>query len=99
MSANSYPPRSADTMSDAIALSSPSGRTSKRAQRLAGERLSIALFGPGGYQPEPAPQPTQRERLLRRAADLRDLAERGMKPRAFRREAARLEALAAEANS
>lgn len=92
----SLPPRTANTMSDAIALSSPSGRMSKRARREAERRLHLALFGPGGLQPTPAPQPSQRERLLRQAARLRDLANRGMSTRRFNREADRLEAQARE---
>lgn len=35
----------ADTMTDAIALSSPSGRMSKRARKAAEQRLCMALFG------------------------------------------------------
>lgn len=81
-------------MSDAIALSSPSGRMSTRARAAAQQRLGRALFGPGGLQREPTPQPSERDRLLAQAARLRDLAARGMKPRAYSKEAARLEALA-----
>jgi hypothetical protein len=88
---SNYPPRTADTMSDAIALSSPSGRMSKRARRQADARLSLALFGPKGLQREPTPQPSRQEQLLRRAAYLRDLAARGMSRRTFTREANRLE--------
>jgi hypothetical protein len=90
----SLPPRTADTMSDAIALSSPSGRMSKRARAAAEERLSMALFGPGGLQRAPTPQPSPVERLLAQAARLRDLAERGMSRRRFTREAERLERMA-----
>jgi len=86
------PPRTADTMSEAIAMSSPNGRMSKRQQQLAQKRLAIALFGEGGIPRASPPQPTQKERLLRQAKTLRDLAARGMKPRAFAKEAARLEA-------
>ena len=93
------PTRTADTMSEAIALSSPSGRMSKRARRAAEQRLAVALFGPNGATREEIcgvqPQPTERERLLRQAARLRDLAARGMSPRKFTREADRLEQLAA----
>lgn len=45
---NELPKRTADTMSDAIAMGSPSGRTSKRAKTAAARRLEEALFGPGG---------------------------------------------------
>ncbi len=84
--------RDLDGMSDAIALSSPSGRMSKRARRDAERRLSLKLFGPNGLQREPTPQPTKRERLLAQAKQLRELAERGMSVRKFTREAERLEA-------
>lgn len=91
------PPRTADTMSEAIALSSPSGRMSKRARTAAQKRLSMALFGPGGLQPPAGlpPQPTKHECLLREAAQLRELASRGMRPRAFIRQAIECERLAA----
>ena len=89
------PPRTGDTMSDAIALSSPSGRMSKRARREAEKRLSVALFGPSGLIPEERAQADRVECLLRSAKRLRDLAARGMKVRAYPREAARLEAEAA----
>lgn len=46
------PPRTADTMSDAIALSSPNGRMSKRSRAAAERRLAEALFGPGGLTRE-----------------------------------------------
>ena len=39
---------SQDTMVEAIALSSPSGRMSRRARKAADERLRLALFGPDG---------------------------------------------------
>lgn len=89
------PPRTADTMSMAIALSSPSGRMSKRARAAAEKRLAEALFGTGGIpRPEPK-QPSNKERLLQQAARLRDLAARGMRVSAFTKEAVRLEAEAA----
>jgi hypothetical protein len=64
------PPRTADTMSDAIALSSPNGRMSNRARRAAERKLSDALFGPGGLTWEklkgpPPPEPTPAERAVR----------------------------------
>jgi hypothetical protein len=97
------PPRTADTMSDAIALSSPNGRMSERAKKAATDRLAESLFGPGGATREqitggPTPQPTERERLLRQAKRLRDLAARGMNVRKFTKEAERLEAEAARLN-
>lgn len=86
--------RTLDTMSDAIALGSPSGKMSKRAREEAQKRLSVALFGPDGLKaPSCAPEP-EKDKLLRRAAELRKLAEGGMKPRKYLKEAKRLEALA-----
>lgn len=84
------------TMGDAIALSSPSGRMSKRARTAALKRLHDELFGPEGLQPAPVPQPSEREALLRQAGELRELAARGMKPRAYLRRAIALEARAAK---
>jgi hypothetical protein len=90
------PARTVDTMIEAISLSSPSGRMSNRARAAAEKRLSVALFGPEGLQRSGPEQPTERERLLRHAAMLRDLADRGMRTRAFRREADKAEAKAKE---
>ena len=87
--------RTFDTMSDAIALSSPSGRMSKRALAAAQKRLSMDLFGPNGLERPKCKQPTEKESLLRHAAQLRDLAARGMRPRAFIKDAVMLEAKAA----
>lgn len=42
------PPRTADTMSEAIAMSSPSGRMSRRAYAQASRRLAESLFGSKG---------------------------------------------------
>lgn len=99
----SLPTRTADTMSDAIALSSPSGRMSKRARRAAENRLSLSLFGPGGLQrDEPTKAESTRNRIesLRRSArDLRELAARGMSARAFAKKAAQLEDEAARLES
>jgi hypothetical protein len=96
------PRRTADTMSDAIAMSSPSGRMSKRAHRAASRRLSLALFGPEGLTREqaqggPTPQPTPRESMMRQARELRELAARGMSTKRYMRLAAELEAKAEEA--
>lgn len=88
------PARTADTMSEAISISSPNGRVSKRAREVAQNRLSVALFGPQGLQaPQVAPE-GDKARLMRQAATLRDLAARGMSPRKFIKEAAALEARA-----
>lgn len=86
-------------MGDAIALSSPSGHMSGRARKAAQERLRVALFGRDGLHRQTCPQPSKRERLLRQAANLRDLASRGMRPRAFIRDALALEAEAAALES
>lgn len=89
------PARTADTMSDAISMTSPNGRMSGRAKAAMQENLRVALFGKAGLpQPGLPPQPTKQESLRRQAANLRDLADRGMRPRAFRRDAALLEAQA-----
>lgn len=79
----SLPKRTADTMSDAIALSSPSGRMSKRARAAAEKRLAVALFGPNGLTREaltggPVPQPSLAEKLRRDIAMWRDLHARGV---------------------
>ncbi len=93
------PLRTADTMSDAIALSSPSGRMSKRARNAAARKLGEALFGPGGATREelmgsgPKP-PSEAEYLRQHAARLREFAARGMSPKRFRREADRADARA-----
>ena len=83
---------SLDCMSEAIALSSPSGRMSKRARRAAEERLGKMIFGETGGIPKLFPkQPTKAEACRNWAKELRLLAARGMKPRAYIREAERLE--------
>lgn len=69
---------------------SPSGHVSKRARQAALERARQTLF-PEGLPAPSCPQPTERDRLLRQAKELRDLAERGMHPRKYRKEADRLE--------
>ncbi len=89
------PPRTLDTMSEAIALSSPNGKMSKAAKARAEKRLGEALFDPGGMPAPQVAQPSEIERLRRQAKELNELAERGMSPRKFKKEAARLEAEAA----
>jgi len=85
-------------------LLSPSGRISKRARDAALKREGERLFGPGGInaylheaseEAHQAMQPTEREALLQQAGRLRDLANRGMHPRKYKREAERLEQEAA----
>lgn len=53
----------------------------------------VALFG--DYVPAPRPIEPERDKLLRQARTLRELAARGMHVRSYPKEAARLEALAA----
>ena len=85
------PERSLDTMSEAIAMSSPSGKMSKRARAAANERLRVQLFGEEGLAGPTVKQPSEVVRLRRQAKNLRDLATRGMKPRAHLKEAIKLE--------
>jgi len=72
---------------------SPSGKVSKRARQAAQERTRRELLGDGLAFPA-CQQPTEAERLRRQAAQLRTLADRGMKPRAYRRKADELERMA-----
>lgn len=91
------PKRTVNTMSDAIAQSSPSGRTSKRAVRAARKKLSKDLFGSGGLPGARGPdQSSEVDYLLKKAKELRTFAERGLRPRTNLKEAKRLEAQAAE---
>lgn len=90
------PVRTADTMSDTIALSSPSGRMSKRSRMAAQARLSVALFGEGGLQRSPPVQPSEREKLVREAKNLREIIARGMNARKFIKRAEWCEARLAE---
>lgn len=82
------------TMGEAIALGAPTaGRMSKRSRKAALKRLYTALFPEGFPAPVP-PTHNEKESLLRRAKELRRIAEGGMKPRAYKKEAERLEAAA-----
>lgn len=78
-------------MSEAIALSSPSGKISKKAKAAGVKRLGEDLFGPGGLKKAEVKQPGRKESLLRRAKELRQLAIRGMSPRKLNKEADKLE--------
>lgn len=71
-------------------LLSPSGHISRRALIKARERFYKKLFPKGFPQPQVL-QPPERETLLRQATELRQLAERGMKPRAYLKRAIKLE--------
>lgn len=84
----------ATTMGEAIALSSPNGKMSKAARARATKRLADALFGDRSCFKVQTEQPTERETLLRRARELRELAARGVKPRAYIKQAEQLEAQA-----
>jgi hypothetical protein len=81
---------------DAIALSSPSGRMSKRAREAALARIRQQLFAGVDITGGPTPQPSEAERLRRHADRLDDLANRGMSARKYRREAAAARERAAE---
>lgn len=80
----------ARAFSDALALASPSGKISKRSLKSAQEKIRKELFGSGLAFPS-VNQPSERASLLRQAAELRTLAGRGMKPRAYLKKAAELE--------
>ena len=75
-------------------LLSPSGRISKRARTAAMKLETARLFAGFGDLKGTNPQPSEKVRLLRTAANLRDLAGRGMHPRKYLAEAQRLEAQA-----
>jgi hypothetical protein len=81
-------------------LLSRSGKCSKRARKAFLERERARLFPPGYWdKPEPTgAEKTQSEcvSLRRRAKMLSDLADRGMKVRKYRKEAAKLLDEAAE---
>ena len=72
-------------------LLSPSGKMSKRARKAALKREHDRLFPPGFWdKPEPTVE-DKRKGLLQSAANLRELAARGMNTRKYNREADRLE--------
>ncbi len=77
-------------------LLSPSGRCSKRAREALLALEKAKLFPPGYFDAPPkssAEMAAEKAATLRRrATELRALAACGMKPRAYRKEAARLEA-------
>ena len=83
------------TMGEAICLGAPTaGRMSKRSRKAALKRLHDLLF-PEGFPVPVLTETNDRDVLLRNAKQLRELASRGMRPRAHVKEAERLEALAA----
>ena len=77
---------------------SPSGHVSKRARKAA-ERIEHMRLFAGVELKGTAPQPTERERLLQHAARLRELADRGFRPKYHRKHAALAEAQAASLNN
>ncbi len=93
-----FPKRTADTMSEAIAVSSPSGRMSKRAKAAFDKRLHERLFGKNPTREDftgKAKPDSKKDGLLRYAKTLRDLADRGMSTRKFNKEAEKIEQQAA----
>jgi hypothetical protein len=78
---------------------SPNGRVSKATRERDLEKLRQDLFGPQGLQQAPVPQPAEAEALMRQAQQLRELAARGMKTKAYMKKAAELEAQAAALSS
>ena len=81
-----------DTMVDAIALSSPSGRMSKRARKAAERRLMARL---AASMPAPAPhdpRPGRIAQLESRILLMRGFVDRGYRPRVHARELAIAEA-------
>ena len=79
---------------------SPNGRISDRARKEYMKRFTKELFGEEGMPAPTCRQPSKKESYLRQARELRDLAARGMKPRAYIKQAEMLEELARkEANN
>ena len=75
---------------------SPSGHCSKRAREAALKREHDRIFPPGFWnEPEPTEEQQKQAKaqlLLASAANLRELANRGMTPRKFRKAADKMEA-------
>lgn len=89
------PERTLNTMSDAIGLSSPNGRMSKRMQAKTSEQLRVALFGEKGLHFE-VEQPSEAEVLTRQIGNIEDLLSRGMKPKGYKKALATWKARLAE---
>lgn len=70
---------------------SPSGRVSKRSKAASIKRASLALFGPKGLQANESPRRDEYKYLMAKAAELRGLALRGLKPIAYLKKANELE--------
>lgn len=73
----------------------PSGHVSKRYEKQAKAEMRERLF-PDGFPDPVLPSVSEREVLLRQARELRQLAARGMKPRAYLKRAEELERKADE---
>lgn len=76
-------------------LLGPSGRCSKRARNAAIARETAKLFPPGFWDVKKSDEQVRAEKiasLLNSAKNLRDVAARGMKVRAFTKAAEKLEA-------
>jgi len=97
VASHEMPERTADTMSMAIAGSSPSGRMSKRTRNATDRKLRIALFGPTGQMPTYKRAATSVVLTnLYQAHQLRRYADAGMNARKYYKEAERLETEAAK---
>jgi hypothetical protein len=84
--------RSWDTMSEAIALSSPSGSMSKRARKAAEQRL-LKMLHESMPPPTPRdPRPGKISQLESRILILKGFVERGYRPRVHAKELAKAEA-------
>ena len=77
-----------DRMSEAIALSSPNGRMSKAA-RFRAEKRWVEKFGTIPFPK--LPQLSKKERILNQAKNLREIAAKGMKSKAYLKKAQALE--------
>lgn len=77
-------------------LLSPNGHMSKRARTAALTRETARIFEGVDLTPKLPPQPSKRDRLLQEATRCRELASRGMRPRAFIKQAEMCERQAAE---
>jgi hypothetical protein len=81
-----------DTLTEVLALSSLSGKMSKRAREAAQKRITEEIWA-GCVWPTVAPEAPWIV-LRRQAKELREAAARGQKPRAYPKLAAELEARA-----
>jgi hypothetical protein len=75
---------------------SPSGKISKRARKAYMDKFTKELFPDGLILKGQCKQPTKKEKLLRQAKMLRELADRGMSVKKYNKEADKLEKQANE---